>query len=113
MRYGGSSVDVLQDFTDDHNKLLSILETLIVGENQQPDDTTNDSASGDTGAAFGQDNGEFNLFNTDRQLSALQTAAKMLGRLSEARQCMQRVLAIDPQNADGLRAIRMIDKGTQ
>src|SRR3984885_11495250 len=51
MRYGGSSVDVLQDFTDDHNKLLSILETLIVGENQQPDDTTNDSASGDTGAA--------------------------------------------------------------
>ncbi len=83
MRYGGSSVDVLQDFTDDHNKLLSILETLIVGENQQPDDTTNDSASGDTGAAFGQDSGEFNLFNTDRQLSALQTAAKMLGRLSE------------------------------
>jgi VWFA-related protein len=85
MRYGGASVDVLQDFTDDHNKLLSILETLIVGENQQPDDSSNDSdaASGDTGAAFGQDNSEFNLFNTDRQLSALQTAAKMLGRLSE------------------------------
>ena len=39
MRYGGGSVDVLQDFTDDHNKLLSILETLIVGENQQTEDT--------------------------------------------------------------------------
>ena len=83
MRYGGGSVDVLQDFTDDHNKLLSILETLIVGENQQTEDTTNDDASADTGAAFGQDSSEFNLFNTDRQLSALQTAAKMLGRLSE------------------------------
>jgi VWFA-related protein len=83
MRYGGSSVDVLQDFTADHDKLLSILATLIVGENQQPEDTTNDAASGDAGAAFGQDNGEFNLFNTDRQLSALQTAAKMLGSLSE------------------------------
>ena len=83
MRYGGASVDVLQDFTDDHSKLLSILETLIVGENQQQDDTTNDASSGDTGAAFGQDNGEFSLFNTDRQLSALQTGAKMLGRLSE------------------------------
>ena len=83
MRYGGSSVDVLQDFTDDHDKLLSILATLIVGENQQSEDTTNDAASADTGAAFGQDSGEFNLFNTDRQLSALQTAAKMLGRLSE------------------------------
>lgn len=83
MRYGGSSVDVLQDFTDDHDRLLSILETLIVGENQQSQDIASDANSADTGAAFGQDNSEFNLFNTDRQLSALQTAAKMLGRLSE------------------------------
>jgi VWFA-related protein len=83
MRYGGSSVDVLQDFTDDHDRLLSILETLIVGENQQSQDIASDASSADTGAAFGQDNSEFNLFNTDRQLSALQTAAKMLGRLSE------------------------------
>jgi VWFA-related protein len=83
MRYGGSSVDVLQDFTADHDRLLSILETLIVGENQQSEDIADDAGSADTGAAFGQDNGEFNLFNTDRQLAALQTAAKMLGRLSE------------------------------
>jgi VWFA-related protein len=83
LRYGGGSVDVLQDFTDDHNKLLSIMETLIVGENQQSEDITNDASTADVGAAFGQDSGEFNLFNTDRQLSALQTAAKMLGRLSE------------------------------
>ncbi len=83
MRYGGSSVDVLQDFTDDHNRLLSILATLIVGENQQSEDIASDAGTADTGAAFGQDSGEFNLFNTDRQLSALQTAAKMLGRLSE------------------------------
>lgn len=83
MRYGGSSVDVLQDFTDDRSRLLSILETLIVGENQQSEDITDDASAADTGAAFGQDSGEFNLFNTDRQLSALQTAAKQLGRLSE------------------------------
>jgi VWFA-related protein len=83
MRYGGGSVDVLQDFTDDHNRLLSIIETLIVGENQQSEDITDDASTADAGAAFGQDSGEFNLFNTDRQLSALQTAAKMLGRLSE------------------------------
>lgn len=83
MRYGGSSVDVLQNFTDDRSRLLSILETLIVGENQQSEDITDDASAADTGAAFGQDSGEFNLFNTDRQLSALQTAAKQLGRLSE------------------------------
>ena len=83
VRYGGGSVDVLQDFTGDHNRLQSILETLIVGENQQSEDTTDDASASDTGAAFGQDSSEFNLFNTDRQLSALQTVAKMLGRLSE------------------------------
>ena len=42
-----------------------------------------DASSADTGAAFGQDDSEFNIFNTDRQLSALQTAAQMLGELNE------------------------------
>ena len=34
MRYAGASVDVLQDFTADRNRLLSILETMVVGEGQ-------------------------------------------------------------------------------
>jgi len=83
MRYSGSGVDVLQDFTDDRSRLLSILETLIVGEGQGYDESTDDASASDVGAAFGQDNNEFNIFNTDRQLSALQTAAKILGQLSE------------------------------
>ncbi len=83
MRYQGGSVDVLQDFTSDRNRLLSILQTLIVGEGQGSTDSIDDASSADTGAAFGQDDSEFNLFNTDRQLSALETAAKMLGNLSE------------------------------
>jgi VWFA-related protein len=83
LRYQGASVDILQDFTDDRNKILSILETLVVGEAQGDNETTDDSSSADTGAAFGQDDSEFNVFNTDRQLSALETAAKMLGQLNE------------------------------
>jgi len=34
LRYNGSSVDILQDFSADRNKLLSILETMTVGEGQ-------------------------------------------------------------------------------
>ena len=34
MRYSGGAVDVLQDFTDDRNRLLSIVGTLIVGERE-------------------------------------------------------------------------------
>jgi VWFA-related protein len=83
LRYSGGAVEVLQDFTDDRDRLLSILQTMIVGEGQGFDESTNDASSSDTGAAFGQDDSEFNIFNTDRQLSALQTAAKMLGQLSE------------------------------
>ena len=83
LRYQGGSVDILQDFTNDRDRLLSILETLVVGEGQGATDTTDDASIADTGAAFGQDDSEFNIFNTDRQLSALETAAKQLGRVSE------------------------------
>jgi VWFA-related protein len=83
LRYTGGGVDVLQDFTDDRNRLLSILETMIVGEGQGFAETTDDATTADAGAAFGQDDSEFNVFNTDRQLAALQTAARMLGQLNE------------------------------
>jgi VWFA-related protein len=83
LRYSGGAVEVLQDFTDDRNRLLSIVETMIVGEGQGFGESSDDAGTPDTGAAFGQDDTEFNIFNTDRQLAALQTAAKMLGQLSE------------------------------
>ena len=83
LRYSGGAVEVLQDFTNDSNRLLSIVETLIVGEGQGFGESSDDASTPDTGAAFGQDDTEFNIFNTDRQLAALQTAAKMLGQLSE------------------------------
>jgi len=83
LRYQGGSVDILQDFTVDRSRLLSILETMVVGEGQGLAGTTDDASSADTGAAFGQDDAEFNVFNTDRQLSALQTAAHMLGQVNE------------------------------
>jgi VWFA-related protein len=86
LEFNGGSVAVLQDFTGDRNRLLSILQTLVVGEGQGNGDSIDDSASADTGAAFGQDDSEFNIFNTDRQLSALQTTARMLEQMSEKKE---------------------------
>lgn len=83
LRYTGGAVDVLQDFTADRDRLLSILETLVVGEGQGEQYSNQDASAADNGAAFGQDDSEFNIFNTDRQLSALQTAASLLGQLKE------------------------------
>lgn len=86
LEFNGGSVAVLQDFTADRNRLLSILETLTVGEGQGSADSIDDAASADTGAAFGQDDSEFNVFNTDRQLSALQTTARMLEQMREKKE---------------------------
>jgi VWFA-related protein len=83
IQYAGGSVQVAQDFTADRERLLGIIQTMIVGDGDGIDPTTADASSSDTGAAFGQDDSEFNIFTTDRQLSALQTAAKMLGNLNE------------------------------
>ena len=83
IQYAGGSVQVAQDFTADRERLLGIIQTMIVGDGDGIDPTTADASTSDTGAAFGQDDSEFNIFTTDRQLSALQTAAKMLGNLNE------------------------------
>jgi VWFA-related protein len=83
MLFQGGAVNVLQDFTADRDRLSTIVETIAVGESQGFDETVTDDSAADTGAAFGQDDSEFNIFNTDRQLAALQTAAVMLGQLSE------------------------------
>src|SRR5438093_7577878 len=74
--FAAGSVKVLQDFTNDQEALFAVLEKLIY-----PDDY--DYATADTTAAFGQDTGEFNIFNTDRQLAALQTAVIMLKPVNE------------------------------
>ena len=88
MMFEGGAVRVLQDFTGDRDRLLTILETIAVGESQGFNETVSDDSAADTGAAFGQDDSEFNLFTTDRQLSALQTAATMLGQLGEKKQLL-------------------------
>jgi len=76
-------VHVLRDFTDNRDDLEKTVNKLFVGEAQGFEFTDDDDSSADTGTAFGEDDTEFNLFNTDRQLAALQTAAKMLGTLNE------------------------------
>ena len=79
LHFSKGVVRVLLDFTDDREKLDQTVLTLMYPE----DDDDDDLNVVDTAAAFGQNSGEFNIFNTDRQLAALQTAVKMLGVLSE------------------------------
>jgi VWFA-related protein len=80
MTFGGGAVRVKQDFTPDRAQLREVMQTLIFGDDKDGDGIPDNT---DIGTAFGQDDAEFSILNTDRQLSALQTAATMLRSLSE------------------------------
>jgi VWFA-related protein len=80
-----SRLQVLQDFTDNRELLREVIASFRIGEASElalDADTDEDSAI-DDGAAFVADETEFNIFNTDQKLSALESATKMLGSLPE------------------------------
>jgi VWFA-related protein len=82
MSYTGD-LKVLADFTNDRDALISVVKSLVVGEASEMANTVSDESAEDTGAAFTADDSEFNIFNTDRQLTALGNAVKMLASLPE------------------------------
>jgi VWFA-related protein len=75
MSYGGSAVRVKQDFTDNKEKLRQVIQVLMYGEDKDGDGVRDPDIEG---TEFGQNDAEFNVFSTDRQLSALQNAMSML-----------------------------------
>src|SRR5271157_1399857 len=78
-----SDIKVVEDFTDDRDLLLKDIKHLVVGEGQGFSAADASDAAADTGDSFTADDTEFAIFNTDRQLSALETAVKMLASLNE------------------------------
>jgi VWFA-related protein len=80
-----SRINVLSDFTGDRDALTDIIKALPIGEMSEMADLADDGSddSEDTGAAFVADETEFNIFNTDRKLQALEQASRMLSALPE------------------------------
>jgi VWFA-related protein len=75
---------VVQDFTNDRETLLSVIQALRVGDSSElaalaatGADPTDDSGE------FTADDTEFNIFNTDRKLSALEDATRKLAPFPE------------------------------
>src|SRR5450432_205237 len=62
LTYTGGSVKVVRDFTGNRDDLLTTIQTLIVGEGDGFGGASGDESAADTGAAFGQDDSEFNIF---------------------------------------------------
>jgi VWFA-related protein len=87
MTAGVGPLKLDQDFTDDRDRLEEVIKKFNIGEGSDLAGISGnggDSTSGeDTGTAFNADETEFNIFNNDRKLVTLQTAAKMLSAFSE------------------------------
>src|SRR5262245_17381523 len=98
MAFNRGVVGVLQDFTDNRDVLYEVMEKLLY-----PDDNTNDT---DVAGGFGQDSGEFNIFNTDRQLAALQTAVNMLRVIKEQKSLVYFASGLRLNGADNQAQLR-------
>jgi VWFA-related protein len=80
-----TTVQVKTDFTADRDQLKTVIENLPIGDmaDLAAMADTGDDDSEDTGAAFVADETEFNIFNTDRKLAAIEDAVKKLAKLPE------------------------------
>lgn len=83
-----TQLKVEQDFTDDREVLARVIRSFQTGESSElaaegatpePEEESEEEAD----VAFTVDESEFNIFNTDRKLSALERAARMLAALPE------------------------------
>ena len=86
MTAGTGPLKIDQDFTDDRDRLEEVVKGFQIGVASElaalggnGDDTTGE----DTGAAFSADETEFNIFNNDRKLATLESAAKLLAGFPE------------------------------
>jgi VWFA-related protein len=92
----GNQLGVLQDFTNDRAALSRALARLAPGVAGQlaepapaPAQEGETDVSEDVGAAYTPDDTEFNVFNTDRKLEAMENLAELLGAIPGKKMVMQ------------------------
>lgn len=103
MVFQRSRVRLVQEFTDDRPLLQATIDKLLKDAN---DDHDGNSPITDLGGAFGEDDDTFNLFSTDRQLAALQTAVTNLGPLPEVKTLVYFGSGLRLNGADNLAQLR-------
>jgi len=81
----GSSLQVDQDFTSDRDLLRKALSryTPTAGQGYEAGSTGDTEGTPDSGNAFTADDSDFNTFNTDRKLQALESLIEALARIEQ------------------------------
>ena len=81
----GSTLQVNQDFTTDHDLLKRAVQSFSTGSGQgfEAGSTGTTEGTADTGGSFTADDTEYNIFNTDRRLEALRSIAAQLSHVDQ------------------------------
>jgi VWFA-related protein len=103
MTFQNGAVRLKQNFTADRAALMDVIRALIAAAD---DAQSGGGITFDTGGAFGEDDDTFNLFSTDRQLAALQTAVTDLGPLPEVKTLVYFGSGLRLNGADNLAQLR-------
>jgi VWFA-related protein len=103
LTYRGGAVRVKQDFTDDRRALAHVINVLANGEDADGDGELDFP---DFSSAFGQNDGEFNVFTTDRKLAALQTAVAMVRPLPEQKSLVFFTAGLSLNGTDNMAQMR-------
>jgi len=88
----GTQFRLNSDFTNDKAALMAAVQSLIPGKESMLASlaaTSSDVVTEDTGAAFTADDTEFNIFNTDNKLYAVEALANLLGGIPGRKSVMQ------------------------
>jgi VWFA-related protein len=103
MVFQNGRVRLRQDFTDDRNVLRGVIADLVKAADEGE---RGESNTFEVGGAFGEDDDTFNLFATDRQLAALQTAVTDLGSLPEMKTLIYLGSGLRLSGADNMAQLR-------
>jgi VWFA-related protein len=111
-----TSLQVVQDFTADRDQLGAAIDAFggvngagfEDGGNGDPEDTS------DNGNAFTADDTEFNIFNTDRRLDALQTLADQLSGIEQKKSVIYFSSGMSQQGTDNqVQLRRTVDRANR
>ncbi len=96
------------DFTDDKTKVLGALTAYTSGQGQGFDNGATGSSEGaaETSGAFTADDTDYNTFNADRKLLALQAIMQTLGKISQKKAIIYFSNGISQNGVDNQSALR-------
>jgi VWFA-related protein len=111
-----TSLQVDQDFTADRETLNAAIDSYGGASGQGFDEGTTGDAEGtpDTGGAFTADDTEFNVFNTDRRLDALQSLADAVSGIQQKKSVIYFSSGMDQSGQDNqVELRRTIDRASR